>query len=274
MNGVIEIAPWQLFLATGFILLSAGLSLALSLGLVRTLIVAMVRTYLQLWALGFALKWIFGLDTAAIVLPILLLMMIMAAVTVLGRVKEKPRGLFHRVLGAVFLSGVTVTFAVTALVIGVEPWYEARYVIPIAGMVIGNSMNGLALSLERVFSDLRKRKTEVHALLALGATPWEAALPSMRTALSAGLIPTINAMSAAGIVFIPGMMTGQILAGVDPPKAAVYQIVVMLMISAATALGSMTAVFSAYGRAFDGECRFTLGEDFIPGKEKPNRVES
>ena len=148
------------------------------------------------------------------------------------------------------VTGVTVTFAVTGLVIGAEPWYSPRYVIPIAGMVLGNSMTGIALSLERVFADLDARSDEVRAMTALGASPWEAAHPSIRTALRAGLIPTINSMAAAGIVFIPGMMTGQILAGADPLEATKYQIVVMLMVSAAEIVGAVLAVLMSYRRRF------------------------
>jgi len=258
MTGAIEIGTWQLVLATGFIVVSAGLSLALGLGYCRSLVIATFRTYLQLWALGFVLRWVFSIDSALLVLAILAVMMIMAVFTIQGRVTNRPSGLFPSLLNAVFLSGVTVTFAVTALIVNVEPWYAARYVIPIGGMVIGNSMTGLALALERVFGDMLKRKDEINTLLSLGATPLEAALPSIRTALKAGLIPTINAMSAVGIVFIPGMMTGQILAGADPRTAAGYQIVVMLMISAATTLGSVIAVLTSFSRAFDKDCRFTL----------------
>lgn len=256
--GVIEIAPWQLALATGFILASAAISLALSLGFVRSLLIATVRTFLQLMALGLVLRWIFRVDSAALVLAMLGIMIIVGAHTALRRTGRVPKGLYPWVLNAVFLSGVTVTFAVTALVVGVEPWHHARYVIPIGGMVVGNSMNGLSLGLERLFSDMRKREGEIHTLIALGACPFEAALPSIRTALAAGLIPTINSMSAVGIVFIPGMMTGQVLAGVDPYKACFYQIVVMLMISAATALASTLAVLSTFRRAFDVDGRFKL----------------
>jgi len=88
-------------------------------------------------------------------------------------------------------------------------------------------------------------------LLALGATRWEASLPSIRTALNAGLMPTINSMNAVGLVFVPGMMTGQLLAGADPLVAAKYQIVVMLMISAATGIGAITSVYWGYRYAFD-----------------------
>ena len=142
------------------------------------------------------------------------------------------------------------SFAVTGLIVQVEPWYEPRYVIPLAGMVLGNSMTGIALALERVFADLDRRSDELLALTALGATPWEAAHQSVRDALRAGLIPTINSMAAAGIVFIPGMMAGQILAGADPLTATGYQIVVMLMVAAATAIGSVTAVLLTYRRRF------------------------
>jgi putative ABC transport system permease protein len=90
-------------------------------------------------------------------------------------------------------------------------------------------------------------------LTALGATPWESAQTSVRSSVKAGMIPIINSMAAAGLVFIPGMMTGQVLAGVDPVQATGYQIVVMLMIAAATGLGTIGAVMLAYRTAFDEE---------------------
>jgi putative ABC transport system permease protein len=120
-------------------------------------------------------------------------------------------------------------------------------------MVLGNSMTGIALSLERVFADLDARSGEIRAMTALGATPWEAAHPSVRAALRAGLIPAINSMAAAGIVFIPGMMTGQILAGADPLEATKYQIVVMLMVAAAEIVGAALAVLMSYRRRFSAD---------------------
>ncbi len=258
MTGAQPIGPLQLALASGFLVVAAGLSLALSLGLTRSLLVAGARAYLQLLALGLVLRWVFGVDSALVVLGILILMIAVAARTLVDRVQGAPRGLFLRGFGAIALSGFTVTFAVTGLVVGVDPWYEPRYVIPIAGMVVGNSLNGIAVCLERLFGDLRARRAEIETLLALGARPWETVLPSARAALRAGLIPTLNSMSAAGIVFIPGMMTGQVLSGTDPRVAAAYQIVVLLMISAATALGSITSLLAGYRRAFDREEQFVL----------------
>ncbi len=252
-GGVIAIGWWQLLLAAGFILLVGAVSIRLSLGVEKDLALATVRTYVQLFVLGLVLRWIFGIDSPWVVIGLLLIMVSSAAVIIVKRAPDAPRGLLGSSFVSMALTGFIVTFAVTGLVVQVEPWYRAQYVIPIGGMVLGNSMTGIALALERTFADMDAREDELLALVALGATPWEAAAPSVRKAMGAALIPTINAMAAAGIVFIPGMMTGQILAGADPLEAAGYQIVVMLMVSAATALGSVLAVMLSYHRRFTAE---------------------
>lgn len=252
-TGVIVIGWWQLALATVFVLLVAGLSLRLSLGLEKDLLIATARTYVQLIALGYILLWVFRIDTWWLVLAIIALMTFFAAATIVRRSPDAPQGILGSSFFSMFVTGFLVTFTVTAVIIRVDPWYRSQYVIPLAGMVLGNSMNGVALSLERTFADLEARKDSVLALTALGATPWEASHECVRAALRAGMIPTINSMAAAGIVFIPGMMAGQILAGADPVTATGYQIVVMLMVAAATALGSVLAVVLAYRRRFTAD---------------------
>jgi putative ABC transport system permease protein len=250
VGGVVEIGWPQLLLATLFIVFVGAISLRLSLGFTKDLALATLRTYLQLIALGFVLRWVFGIDSPLLVIAIVMLMVIMAAQVIVKRSPDAPKGIFGSSVLSMTLTGFIVTFAVTGLVIQVEPWYEPRYVIPLAGMVLGNSMTGIALALERVFADMDARQDDILAMSALGATPWEAAYPSIRAALRAGMIPTINAMAAVGLVFIPGMMAGQILAGADPVTATGYQIVVMLMVAAATALGSVSAVLLTYRRRF------------------------
>jgi putative ABC transport system permease protein len=251
--GVVTIGWAQLLLATVFVLLVGVLSIRLALGLTKDLVIATIRTYLQLIALGFVLRWVFGIDSPLLVIAIVLVMVLLAAQIVIKRSPDAPKGIYLDSAISMIFTGFTVTFVVTALIIGVEPWYEPRYVISIAGMVLGNSMNGIALSLERVFTDMDARADEILALAALGATPWEAAYPSIRSALRAGLIPTINSMAAVGIVFIPGMMAGQILAGADPVAATGYQIVVMFMVAAATAIGSVISVALTYRRRFTSD---------------------
>lgn len=249
-GGVIIIGWPQLALATGFMVLSGLLALAMGLGLTKSLWIATARTYLQILALGLVLRWVFGVDSPWLVLGIMLFMVAMAAWTIVGRAPDAPAGALSRTFFSVAVIGFAVTFAVTGLIVRVDPWYLPRYVIPIAGMVLGNSMNGIALALERTFADLDARESEILALTALGATPWEAARPSVRAALRAGMIPGINTLSAAGIVFIPGMMTGQVLAGADPLIAAPYQITVMVMVATADIVGSTLAVMLTYRRRF------------------------
>lgn len=261
-GGVIEIGWLQLALATGLMVLVGALSIALKLGVARQLAIATVRTYAQLLLLGVVLGWIFGLDSPLAVLAILLLMTGVAAATIARRAPDAPRGTARIAFFAMLGVGMFVTFVVTGLIVQVDPWYLPRYVIPLAGMVLGNSMNGIALTVERTFADLDGRADEILALTALGATPWEAAFPSIRVALRAGLIPGINTLSAAGIVFIPGMMAGQLLAGADPLDAAPYQIVVMMMVAASDVLGSVATVLLTYRR------RFTADDVFV---ERANR---
>lgn len=249
-TGVVTIGWVQLVLATGLVVLVGALSWRLHLGLEKDLAVATVRTYAQLFLLGFVLRWVFGVDSAALVIGIMLLMIGMAAVTILQRAPDAPRGILGSSFVSMLVTGFSVTFIVTALIVRVEPWYAPRYVIPIAGMVLGNSMNGIALALERTYADLDARCGQILALTALGATPWEAGGESVRTGIRAGLIPTINSMATVGVVFIPGMMTGQIIAGADPIDATAYQIVVMLMVSAATAIGAVLTVLLSFRKRF------------------------
>ncbi len=252
---VIAIGPLELALASGFLLVSGGLAFWFRLGLTRPLLVGAVRTYLQLSALGLVLRWIFQVDHPGWVVAALTVMMGVAGYTVLSRLGRKGRALVTGTYAGVILSGITVTFGVTALLIRVEPWYEARYVIPIAGMVVGNTMNGIAVAQERLFEGFRTQRGEVMLRLSLGATAWEASLPLIQAAFRAGMIPTLNSMATVGLVSIPGMMTGQVLAGVDPMVGASYQIVVMLMLSAATALGTIVSMTLSFRQVFDADQR-------------------
>ena len=253
IGGVIPIGWQGLAMATVFVIFVGIVSIRMSLGITKDLAIATVRTYVQLLALGFVLRWVFGINSPWLVVGLILVMVLAAAQIVLKRSPDAPRGIFGSAFVAMALTGFIVTFAVTGVIVQVQPWYLPQYVIPLAGMVLGNSMTGIALAIERLYSDFDAREDELLALTALGATPWEAAHGSIRDALRAGLIPTINSMAAAGIVFIPGMMAGQILAGADPVTATGYQIVVMLMVAAATAMGSVIALMLTYHRRFTAD---------------------
>lgn len=250
MSNVIVIGWGQLLLATGFVVIVGALSVRLSLGLERDLVVGTVRTYVQLFAVGYLLSYLFEVRSWLLVMAAILLMTAFATRIILSRIPDRSARTRLGTYGSMMLTTFVVTFVVTGAIIRVEPWYMPQYVIPIAGMILGNSMNGIALALERTFADLDAHAGEVRTLIALGATPWEASHRRIRGALRAGIMPTINSMAAVGIVSLPGMMSGQILAGADPVVATGYQIVVMLMVSAAAAIGSVLAVLATYKRRF------------------------
>ena len=144
--------------------------------------------------------------------------------------------------------GGTIFFCL--LVIGPDPWYDPRYLIPLAGMIIGNSMNGAALAAERLASEIDERREEIESALCLGADSRNASREAVRQAFRAALIPTVNTMAAMGLVALPGMMTGQILSGTEPVTAVKYQIAIMCAITGSVGLTSFLILHQGARRYF------------------------
>lgn len=240
---IIPIGIGHLFIGLVFIVIAGITSMVHSLKLERDLLIGTVRTFVQLFLLGYILKFIFRLDSAVIVLVVFCFMIFFAAWEIRSRVKEKQVAFFWPLLISMIFSYVVVSYIVTSVLVNVKPWWKPQYFIPLGGMVIGNSMNAIAIALERLMEELRKRKSEVEAKLCLGANYKEASQDIFKNAMRAGMIPSINSLMGVGIVFIPGMMTGQILAGADPLQAIRYQIIVMVMLVGSTAIGSLLVVY-------------------------------
>jgi putative ABC transport system permease protein len=135
-------------------------------------------------------------------------------------------------------------------------WYDPQYVIPLLGMILGNTLNGDTLGLTGLTDSLALKREQIEALLALGATRWEASRETVRQAVRTGMIPMINSMMVVGLVSLPGMMTGQMLSGVAPLEAVKYQIVIMFLIASATALGVFSVVLLSYRRLFNAHHQF------------------
>jgi putative ABC transport system permease protein len=175
----------------------------------------------------------------------------MAGRAALGRSSRTYDGAYGRAFLTLILTGTITTFAVTELVVGIEPWYRPQYVIPLLGMVLGNGLTGISLCLDRMLDTLDQHRSRVEMELALGATRWEAARDPLSKSVKHGMIPILNSMAVVGIVSIPGMMTGQILQGADPMEAVKYQIVVMFMIAAATSIGCVAIAWLTYRSLFN-----------------------
>ena len=233
-GGVVDIGYVELFSASALMLVAGLVSWKLELGQTRRIVVSSVRCFMQLLAAGFLLTYLFEFQTWWLVALVLAAMVIAATQIAVSRVKSRIPGLVPSVFVSLFVSSLVVGFIV----------------VPIVGMIMGNAMAAVAVAIDRLFSDLDARASEMFSLTALGATPREAAAPSLKAAIGAGMTPVLANMSAAGIVTFPGMMTGQLLAGADPLSAAKYQIVVMLMLSAANTVAIVTACFMTYRKRF------------------------
>lgn len=245
-------------LAALFILVNLGLSFAFKLGLARNLLLASVRMVSQLLLVGYALQWIFSLNHPLPVLVMALMMTGVAGYTAVHNTPHRFAGIYWDSLVAVLSASFLITALTVLGILRLQPWFEAQYVIPLLGMVLGNCMNGVSLGLDRFVQGLKQRRILIETHLALGATRWEAALPEIREAIRIGMVPTLNSMLVTGIVSLPGMMTGQILAGASPLDAVRYQIVIVFMLAAATALGTLTILLLAFYRLFDPDHRLRL----------------
>ena len=186
-------------------------------------IYATARMLIQLLVIGYVLTYIFNADQPYVVLAVLLVMMAVASWIALRPLGRRTPSRYAIAFAAVAVSGLSTLVLVTQGVLSLDPWYDPRYAIPLGGMIFSAAMNAVSLAAERYDADL-----------AAGAAPAEA-LP---TALNAALIPQVNTLFAVGLVALPGMMTGQILAGVEPLIAVRYQIVVMCMLFGVTALSA------------------------------------
>jgi putative ABC transport system permease protein len=250
MSEIVDISLPQLLFALVFIVIAQATSLFWHLGLNRDIAVGALRTVSQLFLMGYALTFVFGAGSLSLTIAIFLVMVVSAVFIVKGRVREREVAyLVPTFLTMMCCYFVTALF-VSRAVVGVTPWWEPRYFIPTAGMVIGNSMSAMAISIERLFAQLRQQREAIEMKLCLGADYREASEEIFRSAVKAGMIPSINAMMGVGLVFLPGMMSGQILAGADPLIAIRYQIVVMFMLVGSTAMSSIIVMLIIRRRCF------------------------
>jgi putative ABC transport system permease protein len=255
MHELVELSPGDLALAAVLLLVPGLVSVVLRLGLGGRLAIASVRTVAQLSLLGLVLVWVFELGRWYFVLPVLLLMLIAAARAAVQRSARRVPGSYLQAFGALVLATSVTVFSITEVVIGVDPWYAPQYVIPLVGMMLGNALTGISLGLDRLLDDLVERRAAIEARLALGSTLWLATRPWMRTALRTAMVPILNSMSVVGLVSLPGMMTGQILAGASPRDAVSYQILIMFMIASVTAIASILLCLATYRTLADPKHR-------------------
>jgi putative ABC transport system permease protein len=256
----IQLGYDDIALAALLLFLNAGLSVALRLGIAQRLLIAGARMVVQLTLVGLVLKALFTLTSPWLTGLAALVMVLFAGREAMARQERRFTGFWTYGIGtgSMMAAGIIVTVFALTTQVSPDPWYNPRYALPILGMILGNTMNGVSIGLDRLVSGAVTRRAAIEAQLMLGATAPEALRPVTRDAMRAGLIPTVNGMAAAGLVSLPGMMTGQILAGVEPVEAVKYQILIMFLIGGGTGLGLFTAVMLGRRRLTDVRHRLRL----------------
>ena len=218
MNGAYDIDVWGLVLALGMVAAAAIISELMHMGIGRTLMWSACRALVQLCAMGFIISYVIRSNSVWMVFALMTVMLIAAVQIVMSRAHGIPKGLAGPIFLSLVITMLLMLALVTELIVRPHPWYAPQLVVPLTGMLLGNTVSALAVGLSRFYESMEERRDEVDMMLALGATAWESARPSVISSIRLGLLPTTASLASSGIVTIPGMMTGQVIAGGDPPE--------------------------------------------------------
>lgn len=239
----------RVLLSAVFVVIAAGVSYWQKAGLERDLAVATVRSFVQLILIGYALELIFNQDNPFFTVAILGVMITIAGFTSGARLKQLPAARWIAVIsitvGTIFTLGLLLLLGVFKFV--------PQDVIPIGGMIVGNSMNVATLVMTRLYDDVRDQRLVIESQLALGATGRQASLNQFRRAVRGAMIPIVDSTKSVGLITLPGAMTGMILAGASPLQAVRLQIIVMYMIVGAATFSGLVAAYLTVRLFFTSE---------------------
>ena len=261
MNGIIDLQLWQMIAAYVFILVLMLIVKLRGIPREKEILVSSVRMTIQLILTGYILVYLFKTPSPLYTVLVLIAMEAFSVYNIIRRAKAKLSPKLKQIIALSMLAGtVSCLLYFLLIVVRISPWYDPRYFIPIAGMLIGNSMTGISLGVSRLVDGIRTQKSLVEGALMLGATPKMAVKQIVDNAFDSAILPTINSMVGMGIVFLPGMMTGQILSGTSPVTAIEYQIAIMLGILGSVALSVVLFVQLGYRTFFNEQSQLVMFE--------------
>jgi putative ABC transport system permease protein len=257
---MIALSYLELAIAVCLALATASLSLLLSLGFHKTLAWSVFRMVVQLLLVGTLLRFVFSQNAAWLTILIFVTMLAAASHEVGARQPGRLGGLWQLAISSSAVSLSTTLVSIFALItlLGTDNWLQPAHAIPIAGIILGTAMNSASVSLNALMQNITGERNAIEAQLALGATRWQALAPLIRRAVRAGILPVMNQMVGAGIITMPGIMSGQILAGGDPFEAAKYQIFLMMLLAASGVASTVAAVYLTAARMTDDRHRLRL----------------
>lgn len=257
MPELIKLDLVDLVLAVGLMAIAIGLSAWEKLGLELNLALATGRTIIQLAVLGYILDFIFAVGNVwpYVVLAILAVLLTITAIITRNRISQKIPRVLPLVWGAIAISTVLTLVYTNFLIIQPDKWYTPRYIIPFAGILLGNAMNAASVAGERLVSTINQLSTDIETHLSLGATPQEAVKQYRKDAIRAAFLPTLNQMMLIGMVTIPTFTNGQLLGGVSPLDAVSYEILIIFMVAATNLLTTILITQALYRQFFNSNAQ-------------------
>lgn len=247
VSGSNEISIFQMGLGLLPVLIALFLSIKHRLGLTKSLIIGVARGTVQLVAVSYILLWIFKENNPWVICAFLIFMVAAASQAAVKRITglntKKAKRIYQRILFvSIFLGSICTLGYLQFVVVRSQPLWEGRYIVSLGGMLVAQAMNAASLVIERYRSELELRADEIEMLLAMGANVEQATARTVRAASAAAMLPAINMLMVLGIVALPGMMSGQILAGVNPLLAVRYQLLICFCIAAVAAIVAYVAI--------------------------------
>ncbi len=262
MNGAVNLNIWQLVAAYVFVIILILIVRMRGIAREKQILLSTVRMTVQLVLVGYLLVYLFDNINPFFTIGVVIIMEVFAVYNIFKRAKYRlSKRLKRAVAISMTIGTLNCLFYFLLVVLRVNPWYNPRYFIPIAGMIIGNSMTGVSVGVNQLVDGMQTKKHLVESALMLGASPKIAAKDIVNSAFDSAILPTINSMLGMGIVFLPGMMTGQILSGTSPLTAIEYQIAIMLSILGSVALTVVIFVQLGYKSFFNSEDQLIIEDN-------------
>ncbi len=246
MTAATQISLGQLAATLALVALAIAVSVWQRTGLSDDIAIAVGRSFVQLTAVGYVIQFIFDQDKFVFVVALISGMVLFGALTARRRARAVPNAFVPLLVALALAASVTLALVVALGVFDPKP----RFLVPVGGMVVGNSMTAAAVALNRLGDEVRSAAARIEATLALGATATQAMLPILRRSLSSAMIPLIDSTKTTGIVFFPGTMVGTLLAGASPTDAVRLQLILLWTLLGSVALAALTAMGMAYRNFF------------------------
>jgi putative ABC transport system permease protein len=207
-------------------------------GLEEDIGIAVVRSFIQLTAIGYVITVIFDEDSFLLVLALISVMVVFGAFTARQRAQLVPGAFWPLLISLAVAAASTLGLVVALGIFDATP----RYMVPVGGMVIGNSMTSAAVALNRLGEDVNDQGRRIEATLALGATSSQAVMPLVRRSLRSGMITLVDSTKTTGLIFFPGTMVGMLLAGADPTDAVRLQLILLYVLLGAVSISALLAI--------------------------------